>query len=161
MGWWHAERGSNLLDSGAHFYDVYETSDGRYMAVGAIEPQFYALLLEGLELDASQLPAQLDRASWPAMKRRFTEVFGTRTRDEWTRIFADSDACVSPVLTPEEASTHPHATERQSFRRAFDVLHPSPVPRFSRSPRARSTRHPGRDSTPTNCCTRSLSTRPR
>ena len=133
MGWWHAERGSNLLDSGAHFYDVYETSDGRYMAVGAIEPQFYALLLEGLELDAAQLPAQLDRASWPAMKRRFAELFLTRTRDEWTRIFADSDACVSPVLTPEEASTHPHAIERRSFHRSFDVLHPGPVPRFSRS----------------------------
>jgi alpha-methylacyl-CoA racemase len=133
MGWWRSERGSNLLDSGAHFYDVYETSDGRYVAVGAIEPQFYALLLEGLGLDASQLPPQLDRASWPAMKRRFAELFRTRTRDDWTRIFADSDACVSPVLTPEEAVEHPHASARHAFRRSFDVLHPAPVPRFSRS----------------------------
>jgi alpha-methylacyl-CoA racemase len=133
MGWWSSERGSNLLDSGAHFYDVYATSDGRYVAVGAIEPQFYALLLAGLGLDPAELPPQLERSSWPAMKRRFADVFRTRTRDEWARIFADSDACVSPVLTPEEAAEHPHAVARQAFSHSFDVLHPTPAPRLSRS----------------------------
>jgi alpha-methylacyl-CoA racemase len=103
------------------------------MAVGAIEPQFYALLLAGLGLDPAELPPQLERSSWPPMKRRFADVFRTRTREEWTRIFANSDACVSPVLTPEEAAEHPHAVARQAFSRSFDVLHPTPVPRLSRS----------------------------
>jgi alpha-methylacyl-CoA racemase len=133
MGWWRSERGSNLLDSGAHFYEVYETSDGCYMAVGSIEPQFYALLLEGLGLDPASLPQQFDRASWPSMKQRFAEIFRTRTRDEWTRVFADTDACVTPVLAPDEAARHPHAVARGAFRTAFGVLHPSATPRLSRS----------------------------
>jgi len=133
MGWWRSERGSNLLDSGAHFYEVYETSDGRYMAVGSIEPQFYALLLKGLGLDPASLPQQLDRASWPSMKRRFADIFHTRTRDEWTHVFADTDACVTPVLTPEEAAQHPHSVARGAFRTSYGVLHPSGAPRLSRS----------------------------
>jgi alpha-methylacyl-CoA racemase len=133
MGWWRSERGSNLLDSGAHFYEVYETKDGKYVSVGAIEPQFYALLLAGLELDAAELPRQLDRASWPSMKQRFAAIFRTRTRDYWAQVFANRDACVAPVLTPEEAAQHPHARARGAFNSDFDVLHPSPAPRFSRS----------------------------
>jgi alpha-methylacyl-CoA racemase len=132
MGWWRDERGSNLLDTGAHFYEVYTTKDGGHMAVGAIEPQFYELLLHGLELDPKSLPAQMERSSWPAMKVRFADIFRTRTREEWTQVFAGSDACVSPVLTPEEAACHPHATARDSFRHTYGALHPSPVPRFSR-----------------------------
>jgi alpha-methylacyl-CoA racemase len=103
------------------------------MAVGAIEPQFYALLLKGLELDPAGLPPQLDRASWPSMKRRLADIFRTRTRDEWTRVFADTDACVAPVLTPEEAAQHPHAVARGAFCTKFGVLHPSGAPRLSRS----------------------------
>ena len=141
-GWWRAERGSNLLDSGAHFYEVYATADGGYMAVGAIEPQFYALLLKGLGLDPQSLPAQLDRTSWPAMKLRFAQIFRSRTRDEWTRIFTGSDACVSPVLTPEEAAAHPHALARGSFRVAAGARHPAPAPRLSRSVAGRATAPP-------------------
>jgi crotonobetainyl-CoA:carnitine CoA-transferase CaiB-like acyl-CoA transferase len=129
---WHALI-ARLLDSGAHFYEVYETSDGCYMAVGSIEPRFYALLLEGLGLDPASLPQQFDRANWPSMKRRFADIFRTRTRDEWTHVFADTDACVTPVLTPEEAAQHPHAVARGAFRTAFGVLHPSGAPRLSRS----------------------------
>ena len=133
MGSWQPERGVNLLDSGAHFYEVYETQDGRHMAVGAIEPQFYALLLRGLEIDPATVPAQMDRTSWPSMKRRFADIFRSRSRDEWTAIFAGNDACVTPVLSPEEAASHPHARSRGAFRNEYGALHPAPVPRFSRS----------------------------
>jgi alpha-methylacyl-CoA racemase len=133
MGWWKPQRGANLLDSGAHFYEVYETADGGFMAVGAIEPPFYALLLKGLKLDAAALPQQMDRSSWPAMKQRLAELFKTRTRAAWTATFDGTDACVTPVLSPAEAAAHPHAVARGSFRSAFDVAHPAPVPRYSRS----------------------------
>jgi alpha-methylacyl-CoA racemase len=133
MGWWRNERGANLLDSGAPFYEVYGTGDGGHMAVGAIEPQFYALLLRGLGLDAATVPHQMDRASWPSMKARFAEIFRSRSREEWTRVFADCDACVSPVLSPEEAASHPQAIARNAFRVAWGVRHPAPAPRFSRS----------------------------
>ena len=132
MGWWRDERGSNLLDSGAHFYEVYATKDGAHVAVGAIEPQFYELLLQGLGLDPKSLPPQMERSSWPAMKLRFAEIFRGRTRAEWTQLFAGSDACVSPVLTPEEAAQHPQAIARNSFSRCFGALHPAAVPHFSR-----------------------------
>jgi len=132
MHWWGTARGANLLDTGAHFYEVYATKDARYVAVGAIEPQFYALLLEGLGLDAASLPPQMERGSWPAMKVRFAEIFRTRTRDEWTELFAARDACVTPVLTPEEAARHPQALARGSYRDT-PALHPAPAPRFSRS----------------------------
>jgi alpha-methylacyl-CoA racemase len=148
MGWWRDERGANLLDSGAHFYEVYETSDHRYVAVGAIEPQFYALLLRGLGLDAAALPAQMDRSSWPAMKQRFRAIFASRTRDEWAKVFEGSDACASPVLSPEEAARHPQALARQSFIDEFGVARPAPAPRLSRSGSAAlgSAPRPGRDS---------------
>jgi len=105
MGYWNEERGVNMLDTGAHFYEVYETRDGKYMAVGAIESKFYAELLQGLGLSNAELPAQMDRDQWPAMKERFTEVFLTKTRDEWTAIFEGTDACTTPVLSPSEAAT--------------------------------------------------------
>ena len=134
MGMYDENRpGTNLGDTGAPFYEVYATRDHRHVAVGAIEPQFYAQLLQGLGLDTQTLPAQLERSSWPAMKQRFAEIFRSRTRDEWTQIFADKDACVTPVLTPEEAAAHPHAQARDSFHRNYNALHPAPAPRFSRS----------------------------
>jgi alpha-methylacyl-CoA racemase len=132
-GWWHRERGTNLLDSGAHFYEVYDAKDGGYVAVGAIEPQFYSQLLQGLQLDPATLPAQMDRSAWPEMKMRFAAIFRTRTRDEWMEVFANGDSCVSPVLSPEEAADHPQAVARGAFRTSFGVLHPAPAPRFSRS----------------------------
>ncbi len=133
LGQWREERGSNLLDSGAHFYEVYATSDAAYMAVGAIEPQFYAQLLAGLGLDAETLPAQMERSAWPAMKRRFADIFRTRSRAEWTEHFAAREACVTPVLTPLEAARHPQALARGSFHQAWGALHPAAAPRFSRS----------------------------
>ncbi len=131
-GLWREERGVNILDTGAHFYEVYEASDGKYVAVGAIERQFYEELLAGLGLSGVELPSQMDRDQWPAMKERFAAIFATKTRDEWTTIFDGTDACVSPVLSPSEAREHPHNQQRQTF--ASGELAPSPAPRFSRTP---------------------------
>jgi len=133
MDFWTEERGVNLLDSGAHFYEVYETSDHRYMAVGAIEEKFYELLLAGLGLTDAELPDQNDQSQWPAMKERFAEIFAQKSRDEWTNIFAETDACVTPVLTPREAAHHPYNTERNVFSTNGDVQ-PQPMPRFSSTP---------------------------
>jgi alpha-methylacyl-CoA racemase len=133
VGFWQEERGVNILDSGAHFYDVYETSDKKYVAVGAIEPKFYGELLRGLGLETTDLPAQMDRTHWPAMKERFASIFATKTRDDWTAIFAGRDACVTPVLSPREAARHPYNTERDVFA-LEPVIQPSPAPRFSRTP---------------------------
>ena len=132
-GLWQDQRGSNLLDTGAPFYEVYETKDGGFMAVGALEPQFYAALLRGMGLDSEALPAQLDRARWPEMKQRFATVFKSKTRAEWTSIFAGTDACASPVLAPLEAAEHEHNRSRASFRETGGVLHPAAAPRFSRT----------------------------
>jgi alpha-methylacyl-CoA racemase len=133
MGFWKEERGVNILDSGAHFYDVYETSDNRYVAVGAVEAKFYTALLEGLQLSDVELPAQMDRASWPAMKERFVTIFASKTRDEWAEIFDDVDACVSPVLSPREAAAHAFNSARNVFD-VGDVMQPQPAPRFSKTP---------------------------
>ena len=135
MGFWRDERGVNLLDTGAHFYDTYETSDGKYLAVGAIEPQFYAKLrqLAGLEADA-ELDAQMDFAAWPQLKQKLEAVFKTRTRDEWTAIFDGTDACVSPVLSMAEAPLYPHNQERGTFVQADGVQQPAPAPRLSATP---------------------------
>jgi alpha-methylacyl-CoA racemase len=133
-GSWQAERGTNMLDTGAHFYEVYQTADGGFVAVGAIEPQFYAELLRVLGLDPSALPAQLDRAAWPEMKKLFAEIFATKTRDEWAATFAGTDACVAPVLSMEEARSHPHNAHRQTFVEVAGVVQPAPAPRFSRTP---------------------------
>jgi alpha-methylacyl-CoA racemase len=132
-GLWRDQRGSNLLDTGAHFYEVYETEDGGFMAVGAIEPQFYAALLQGMALDAGQLPDQMDRTRWPEMKQRFAAVFKSKTRAEWTRIFDGTDACASPVLSPVEAAEHEHNRARAAFRETAGILHPGQAPRFSRT----------------------------
>jgi alpha-methylacyl-CoA racemase len=133
-GVWSEDRGSNLLDSGAHFYDVYETKDGGFMSVGAIEPQFYAELIELLGLSGETLAHQNDKRSWPAMKERFKEIFLTQTRGEWTSIFEGKDACVFPLLTTWEAPTHPYLVERGVFVEPEGVVQAAPVPRFSRTP---------------------------
>lgn len=132
-GFWTEERGSNLFDSGAHFYDTYETSDGEYMAVGAIEPKFYSQLLTGLGLDEGELPAQMDRDHWADMKDRFAGIFKTRTQAEWRSIFDDIDACVSPVLKMSQARNHPHNMARHSFVELDGVYQPNAAPRFSRT----------------------------
>ncbi|MHB1251134.1 MAG: CaiB/BaiF CoA transferase family protein [Acidimicrobiales bacterium] len=132
-GFWHEERGVNILDTGAHFYEVYETKDRRYVAVGAIERKFYEELLRVLGLESEQLPEQMDRARWPEMKEKFSAIFATRTRDEWTAIVADVDACVTPVLSPREAAVHPYNTAREVFD-TDGATQPRPAPRFSKTP---------------------------
>jgi alpha-methylacyl-CoA racemase len=132
-GVWSDQPGTNVLDSGAHFYEVYETADGGHMAVGAIEPQFYADLLRLLQLDADDAP-QWDAARWPELKQRFEGIFRTRTRAEWTALFEHADACVTPVLSLDEAAAHAHNDERQTFVRHDGVVQPAPAPRFSRTP---------------------------
>jgi crotonobetainyl-CoA:carnitine CoA-transferase CaiB-like acyl-CoA transferase len=133
-GSWSDDRGTNLLDSGAPFYDTYTTADGGAVAVGALEPQFYAALLAGLGLADAGLPAQYDRSGWPELRRRFTEVFAGKDRDDWAEIFAGTDACVSPVLGMGEAPGHPHAIARSAFTEVGGVTQPAPAPRFGRSP---------------------------
>jgi alpha-methylacyl-CoA racemase len=134
-GFWRDERGVNMLDTGAHFYDTYETADGKFMAVGAIEPQFYAELrrLAGLD-DDRELDGQMNFAEWPALKARVAAAFKTRTRDEWTAIFDGTDACVSPVLSMGEAPSHPHNAARGTFVEAAGVVQPAPAPRYSATP---------------------------
>jgi alpha-methylacyl-CoA racemase len=133
-GIWRDERGTNLLDTGAHFYEVYRTSDGGHMAVGAIEPQFYAELVRLLELEGEDLPDQMDRDAWPAMKERFAAIFASKTRREWEMIFEGSDACVAPVLSPWEAPEHPHMKARGTFTEVAGVVQPAPSPRFEKTP---------------------------
>lgn len=133
MGLWSDQRGANLLDSGAPFYDVYETADGGYMAVGAIEPPFYAEFLDVLEVDG-ELPTQLDDQRWPEMKDRIAARFKTRTRQDWEARFAGRDACVTPVVSMAEAPDHPHNLARSTFIELAGVTQPSPAPRFDRTP---------------------------
>lgn len=133
VGAWHDEPVSNLLDTGAPFYDTYECADGRYVAVGAIEPQFYAQLLSGLGLDHEDLPAQLDRAGWPTLRARFAATIITKARDDWAKIFADTDACVTPVLTFAEATAEPHLAARRTLVTLEGVPQAAPAPRFSRT----------------------------
>ena len=133
-GRWSDTRGANTLDSGAPWYDVYATRDGRYIAVGAIEPKFYAELLATLGLADEPLPAQHDRSQWPVLRRRFTEIFATKTRDDWDAIFAGTDACVSPVLSFREAREHPHNVARGAHVTVGAIDQPAPAPRFSRTP---------------------------
>ena len=141
-GTWRDERGSNMLDGGAPWYDTYETADGGYVAVGAIEPQFYAALLDGLGLGGADLPGQLDPSGWPELRRRFAEVFASRGRDEWAEVFAGTDACVSPVLSMAETAGHPHAVARNAFIDVGGVTQPAPAPRFGRSPAGQPTPPP-------------------
>ncbi|WP_448624391.1 CaiB/BaiF CoA transferase family protein [Geodermatophilus sp. URMC 64] len=135
-GAWNDERGTNLIDSGAPFVDVYETADGRHVAVAALEPPFYALLLERLGLAGADLPSQWERNGWPELRERLARVFATRSRDEWAEIFAGSDACVAPVLSMAEAPDHPHLVARRTFLRRDGHAEPAPAPRFSRTPPA-------------------------
>jgi alpha-methylacyl-CoA racemase len=131
-GWWK-ERGTNMLDGGAHFYEVYETRDGKYVALGAIEPQFYAELIGKLGLAGEDLPAQLDRSQWDAMKERFRRIFRQKTRDEWCAILEGGDACFAPVLSMSECREHPHIRARSTFVEVAGAPQPGPAPRFSRS----------------------------
>jgi alpha-methylacyl-CoA racemase len=136
-GLWNDERGANMLDTGAPFYEVYETSDGKWMAVGGIEAQFYAELIRGLGLEGdSSFPSQMSRDQWSAMKARFAEIFKSKTRDEWSAIFDGTDACVVPVLSPWEAHLHPHNVARSTFVEVNGTVQPAPAPRFSRTPSA-------------------------
>ncbi|MFC4909801.1 CaiB/BaiF CoA transferase family protein [Actinomadura gamaensis] len=133
-GLWRDERGVNMLDTGAPWYDVYETADGGHMAVGALEPQFYAEFLRLLGLADADLPGQHDRDAWPELRERFAAKFKERTRDEWAEIFLPSDACVAPVLSMNEAARHPYNTARGVFVERDGHLQPAPAPRFSRTP---------------------------
>jgi alpha-methylacyl-CoA racemase len=133
QGTWKDERGVNVLDTGAPWYDTYRTKDGRWLAVGAIEKRFYEAFVERLGLKPADLPRQHDRAGWPELRRRFAETIARKTRDEWERIFAGSDACVAPVLALGEVAHHPHNAARGTFVTRDDVLQPAPAPRFSRT----------------------------
>jgi alpha-methylacyl-CoA racemase len=133
-GAWRDERGSNAIDGGAPFYGLYRAADGGYLAVGALEPQFFSALLETLGI--TEPVDQFDRASWPRTRELMADAFGHRTRDEWAEIFAGTDCCVAPVLSMGEAPTSPHLVERGTFVRAGGVVQPGPAPRFSRTPAA-------------------------
>lgn len=133
IGAWSDERGTNLLDSGAPFYDTYTCSDGKWVAVGAIEPQFYAALLNGLDLDPADLPGQNDRSGWPLLRAKFTSVFVSQPRDHWAKVFDGTDACVSPVLSFDEVAEHPHIAARDTLVEIDGILQPAPAPRFSRT----------------------------
>jgi alpha-methylacyl-CoA racemase len=136
MGMWDDERGTNMLDTGAHFYDTYETADAKFVSIGSIEPQFYAELLRLTGIDGADLPRQHDRSQWPALKERFAEVFRQKTRDEWCEIMEGTDVCFAPVLAMPEAPHHPHVAERGTLTEVAGVTQPAPAPRFSRTPGA-------------------------
>ena len=142
LGAWSTRRQDNLLDGAAPFYDTYRTADGGFMAVGALEPQFYAELLDRLGLDPDEWP-QNERDRWPEQKKALAEIFASRTRDEWTEVFDGSDACVAPVLALDEAPTHPHLQARGTFVEAFGSTQPAPAPRLSRTPGAIDAPPPG------------------
>ncbi|MDQ1695531.1 MAG: alpha-methylacyl-CoA racemase, partial [Frankiaceae bacterium] len=146
-GIWRDERGSNLLDGGAPFYDTYECADGEYVAVGALERQFFAELVRVLDIE-DRVPPQHDIAQWPKMRALFVETFATKTRDAWADIFADVDACVAPVMRLREASSHPHVAARATLVDIEGVTQPAPAPRFARTPGAIAgpPRLPGEDS---------------
>jgi alpha-methylacyl-CoA racemase len=137
MGLWSDERGTNVIDTGAHFYEVYETADGKYVSVGAIEPQFYAELLRltGLEGDPD-FAVQMDRSKWPALKERLAGIFRTKTREEWCALMEGTDVCFAPVLSMAEAPEHPHNQHRGTFVEVDGIRQPAPAPRFSRTPGA-------------------------
>ncbi len=135
IGAWNAdEREANLLDGAAHFYDTYECADGKYVAIGAIEPQFYAELLARAEVTDPQFQAQHEAAQWPELKQKLGEVIKTKTRDEWDALMAGSDACFAPVLTMVEATTYSANTKRSVYTEVEGLTHPTPAPRFSRTP---------------------------
>ncbi len=135
-GLWNDVRGTNVLDSGAPFYDVYECADGRYLALGAIEAKFYARLSDGLGFAVDELPGQWDRGAWPAVKQRFAERIAERTRDDWVAAFDGVDACVTPVLDLDEARWHPHNRARDLFIEVAGIVQPRTAPRFEGTPLA-------------------------
>ncbi len=143
-GMWREQRGANVIDGGAPWYDTYETRDGCYMSVGAVESRFYAELLEKLGLADAGLPKQHDRKGWPRMREAFDAAFRSRTRDEWSAVFEGSDACVAPVLGFAEAPNHPQNRARGNFIEVDGVLQPAPAPRFSNTPSAIPQRAPER-----------------
>jgi alpha-methylacyl-CoA racemase len=148
QGSWTGRRADNIVDGGAPFYGSYVTRDGKFVAVGAIEPHFYANLVKVMGIDGESLPDQNDRAAWPEMRTRFAKIFAMRTRDEWVAVAAGHDACLAPVLTIDEAPGHPQMQTREVYATFDGLRHPSPAPRFSRTPSAlrRPTPAPGRDS---------------
>lgn len=127
-------RGENLVDSGSHFYDVYETADGKYISIAAIEAKFYAELLRRLGLEQENLPDQMDRKHWPEMTERLAKLFRTKTREEWCDVLEGTDVCFAPVLSFDEAPQHPHNQARDTFIEVDGVIQPAPAPRFSRTP---------------------------
>lgn len=133
IGLHSTEHGSNMLDSGAHFYDVYETQDGKYISVGAIEPQFYAHLIDKAALDPDVFGSQLDPSQWPMLKEKLTEVFKSKTREEWCEIMEGTDVCFAPVLDLVEAPQHPHNVARKTYIDLDGITQPAPAPRFSRT----------------------------
>ena len=136
LGLWHEKPRTNMLDGGAHFYRTYECKDGRYMAIGAIEPQFYAELRKLAGLDEDCFDNQMNREQWPDLQEKMTALFKTKTRDEWTAILEGSDACAAPVVGMFEAPLHPHLAARQTFVDVHGGVQPAPAPRFSRTPSA-------------------------
>ena len=135
-GFWSEERGTNMLDTGAHFYNVYETADGRYISLGPIEPQFYAELRERLGLHGPEWDHQTDRSRWPELKEKLAALVAQRTRDEWCELLEGTDTCFAPVLSLAEAPEHAHNRERGTFAEVAGVVQPGPAPRFSRTPGA-------------------------
>jgi alpha-methylacyl-CoA racemase len=133
---WKEERRSNLLDGGAHFYDTYQCADGKWVAIGSIEPQFYALLRDKAGLTDPAFDAQMSRADWPALAAKLADVIRTKTRDEWTAIMGGTDVCFAPVLDLDEAPRHEHNLARQTFVEVEGVIQPAPAPRFSETPGA-------------------------
>lgn len=133
LGMWSPRRASNLLDGAAPFYDVYETADAKFIAIGSIEPQFYALLIEKARLDPAVFESRDDRSRWPELKARLAEVFAGKTRDEWCTILEGTDTCFAPVLDYREAPSHPHNQARETYVEIDGVTQPAPAPRFSRS----------------------------
>ncbi|MFP6663372.1 MAG: CaiB/BaiF CoA-transferase family protein [Deltaproteobacteria bacterium] len=133
-GFWKEERGANLLDTGAFYYDVYECSDGKFISIGAIEPQFYAEMLEKLGLTHDDFPGQFEREKWPAAKVKIAAIWKTKTRAAWCEIFAGSDACFAPVLAMSEAPEHEHMKARGTFVERDGMVQAAPAPRFSRTP---------------------------
>jgi alpha-methylacyl-CoA racemase len=133
IGAWKEELGANVLDTGAPFYDTYETKDGKFVALGSLEPQFYAELLQRLGLADAGLPAQMDPSGWDTLRARFTELFKTKTRDEWDALLLGSDACYAPVLTMSEAARAEHLRARSTIIEPDGVPQPAPAPRFSRT----------------------------
>jgi len=136
MGVWSGGRGGNMLDTGAHFYEVYRTADDKFVSIGGIEPQFYDELLQRLDIDPESMPPQLDAGRWPEAKAIIADRVATKTRSEWDVVFDGSDACYAPVLEPAEAVAHPHNVERNTFVNVAGVDQPAPAPRFGRTPSA-------------------------